>query len=147
MITIVTNGCDPEILKEAFLTAFTGIILRGMGEDSRRGTDCFRKAFECLSDGLPVESTEDEIVIGTEDEPVEAQGCAESIAWEVFGKNSFENGFGNAGATLRDAAEEVIGRFPDAEIRGELVLDSEWSNTVEYVSTVSGHIESQLEYE
>ena len=105
----------------------------------------FSNAISCISNDLPMGVSGSKIKIGSEDELIDAQTFAESLAWELFEKNNFQDNFGNLGATLKDVAQNLLDKYPDLEIHGELVLDSEWSSTIEIVSTVDGKIESEVE--
>ena len=125
MIRIRTHGNDSKRVRELFLREFARTILLGMGETPDDGTDVLERATDCLKDELPSKTTADGISFGTEIEQVDMQSLAEATAKYVFGRRCFRNEFGSPEATATEAAERTLEAFPNIEIKGEVVRDSD----------------------
>ena len=145
MIRIETKDYDIEEVRQSFLCEFAKMILCGMA--APRTAENVEQAMEVLADELEMTDADSGFIVGNEDPDYDfdAQGCAFSVASEVFGKNSYTDEFGSDEACMTYVAEQLLGQYPDIEIEAQIFLDTEWSNTVEIIRTVDGRVETEIE--
>lgn len=87
-------------------------------------------------------------MVGEEDldNDVSLQGCAFTVAWEVFEENSYTNSFGGKESSLASVGKCMLKKYPGITFEGSVIMDEEWSNTLEVVkSTKNGRIIAKLE--
>ena len=145
MIRIDTKDFDKDEVQQSFLCEFAKMILCGMSVP--RTDENIEQAMEALADELEMADTDTGFTAGNEDPDYDfdAQGCAFTVASEVFGKNSYNDEFGSDEACMTFVAERLLEQYPGVEIEAQLFLDTEWSNTVEIVRTVDGQVETEIE--
>ena len=120
----------------------------GMGISSEATPELTEKAIQYFDKYLPIDETESGLEIGTEEEEFSVEDGAGALAWELFGKNSYSSEFGSSPkSTLAYVAQKLLDKYPEIEFKGQIYLDTQWSNTLEIVRIVDGQVESEIEYE
>ena len=145
MVIIDTNGADKAAVRQSFMLEFTKMILCGMGLP--RSEENIEQAMDVLAAELEISDTENGFMVGNEDIDYDftVQDCAFSVAESILNQNSYNDEFGSDEACMTYAAKQLLEQFPDIEIEARVLLDTEWSNTVELIRTEDGQIITEIE--